>query len=194
MNLEGTETARSLMKAFAGESQARNRYMIYAEKAHQEGLHQIAQIFTITASNEDAHAKQFFQAMNEYGLNQRTVDIAADFPVAINNTMTNLESAAQGEHEEHAKLYPEYAQIAGQEGFPGIAKLFSDIASIEKNHEERFRAFYELVRDNELLKKDVEITWICDVCGYVYTGTEPPKICPVCKNPQGYYQVYRKDY
>ena len=194
MNLEGTETARSLMKAFAGESQARNRYTFYAQVARKEGLIQIAQVFQLTAANEEVHAKEFFKAVNEGNLNQRTVDIGADFPVALNDTLTNLESAAQGEHEEYAALYPQFGQIAAEEGFPGIAKLFQNIASIEKNHEERFLAFYDLVKKNQLLKKDVEIAWVCSVCGYVHTGMEPPQICPVCKHEKGYYQVDIKAY
>ena len=194
MNLEGTETARSLMKAFAGESQARNRYTFYAQVARKEGLIQIAQIFQLTATNEEAHAKEFFKGMNEGNLNQRTVDIGADFPVALNDTLTNLESVAQGEHEEHAELYPQFSQIAAEEGFPVIAKLFSNIASIEKDHEERFRAFYDLVKKDQLLKKDVQIAWVCSVCGYVHMGTEPPQICPVCKHEKGYYQVDIKAY
>lgn len=193
MNLEGTETARSLMKAFAGESQARNRYTFYAQTARKEGFIQIADIFTLTAHNEEYHAKEFFKAMNAGNLNQRTVDIAADFSVALNDTLTNLESAAQGEHEEHAALYPEFARIAHQEGFPVIATLFTNIASIEKDHEERFRLFYEKIRKNELLKKDIEVEWICSVCGYVHLGTEPPKACPVCKHDQGYYKLNVKD-
>ena len=194
MNLEGTETARSLMKAFAGESQARNRYTFYAQVARKEGLIQIAQVFQLTAANEEVHAKELFKSMNEGNLNQRTVDIGADFPVALNDTLTNLESAAQGEHEEYAALYPQFGQIAAEEGFPGIAKLFQNIASIEKNHEERFLAFYDLVKKNQLLKKDVEIAWVCSVCGYVHTGMEPPQICPVCKHEKGYYQVDIKAY
>lgn len=194
MNLEGTETARSLMKAFAGESQARNRYTFYAQVARKEGLIQVASIFNVTASNEEAHAKEFFKAMNEGNLNQRTVDIAADFPVALNDTVVNLESAAQGEHEEHAELYPEFARIAAEEGFPGISKLFSNIATIEKDHEERFLAFRDLVQKDQLLKKDIEVAWICSVCGFVHVGTEPPKVCPVCKHEKGYYQVNFKSY
>ena len=194
MNLEGTETARSLMKAFAGESQARNRYTFYAQVGRKEGLIQIAQVFHLTAANEEVHAKEFFKAMNEGNLNQRTVDIGADFPVALNDTLTNLESAAQGEHVEYAALYPQFGQIAAEEGFSGIAKLFQNIASIEKNHEERFLAFYDLVKKNQLLKKDVEIAWVCSVCGYVHTGMEPPQICPVCKHEKGYYQVDIKAY
>lgn len=194
MNLEGTETARSLMKAFAGESQARNRYTFYAQVAHKEGLIQIEDIFKVTASNEEAHAKEFFKAMNEGNLNQRTVDIGADFPVALNDTLTNLESAAQGEHEEHAKLYPEFARIAAEEGFPGISRLFANITTIEQDHEERFLAFRDLLQKDQLLKKDIEVAWICSVCGFVHVGNEPPKVCPVCKHEKGYYQVNIKSY
>ena len=127
----------NLMKAFAGESQARNRYTFYEKIARQEGYIQISNIFHETAANEESHAKRFFIFLNDGGLNQKTVDIGADFPVALNDTLTNLVSASQGEHEEWHDLYPEFAKVADEEGFPIIAATFRNIAQVEQHHEER---------------------------------------------------------
>lgn len=190
-NLEGTETARSLMKAFAGESQARNRYTFYEKEARKEGYAVLADIFHETAANEEAHAKRFFDLMNQYGLNQRTVDIGADFPVSLNDTMTNLISASQGEHEEWDQLYPKFAEVALAEGFPQVATVFKLIASIEKFHEERFKKCVQLLRDGELFKKPLGVQWICSVCGYIHEGVSAPEICPVCQHPQSYYRVLK---
>ena len=179
MKLEGSKTEANLIAALAGESQASVKYQLYAEKARQDGYEEMAQIFETTARNEKAHAQQWYEYLHGGQM--------AD-------TKENLKLAASGEHYEWSDMYPSFAKTAKEEGFTEIAKKMELIASIEKDHEERFRAFYDLVKKDQLLKKDVQIAWVCSVCGYVHMGTEPPQICPVCKHEKGYYQVDIKAY
>ena len=193
-SLEGTQTATNLMKAFAGESQARNRYTFYEKIARQEGYIQIENIFHEKPANEESHAKRFFIFLNDGGLNQKTVDIGADFPVALNDTLTNLVSASQGEHEEWHDLYPEFAKVADEEGFPIIAATFRNIAKVEQHHEERFLTLADNMKNDQVFRKDAKVAWICQVCGYIHEGEEAPKICPACQHPQGFYKLWVRDY
>lgn len=188
-NLVGKETAKNLMKAFAGESQARNRYVFFAAVARKEGFIHIANIFQETADNEEAHAKRFWNLMHNGGLNQEAIAIAADFPVAQGTTYDNLISASQGEHEEGFELYPEYAKTAEQEGLPNIAAIFNAIASIEKFHEDRFLSLAETIKKGQVFQKPQDSKWICTVCGYIYEGTSAPEVCPACGHPQSYYRI-----
>lgn len=188
MQLKGTETADNLMKAFSGESQARNRYIFFAETARHEGYIEMADIFEETAANEQAHAKRFYQFLTEGGLNHEAVTVGADYPVSMGDTRENLLSAAQGEHEEWAALYKEAAETAQQEGFPMIAAAYQAIAKVEEFHEQRFLELKERIEQNEVFKRSEKIKWICTVCGYIYEGYEPPKICPSCNHTQNYYK------
>lgn len=188
-NLVGKETAKSLMKAFAGESQARNRYVFYASVARKEGFIHIADVFQETADNEEAHAKRFWNLMHTGGLNQEAIAIEADFPVAQGSTYDNLISASQGEHEEGFELYPQFADIAEKEGLYAVAAIFKAIASIEKFHEDRFLSLAETVKQGQVFQKPQETKWICTVCGYIHEGTSAPEVCPACGHPQSYYRT-----
>ena len=188
MNLKGTQTAVNLMKAFAGESQARNRYVIFAETARREGYMEMAEIFEVTASNEQAHAKRFYQFLTDGGYNHEAVTIEADFPVSLGTTQENLISAAQGEHEEWAELYPEAADTAEKEGFPVIAAAYKAIAKVEQFHESRYQNLQERMEQNQVFSRPEKTTWICMVCGYIHEGYEAPKICPSCSHTQSYYK------
>lgn len=188
--IKGTETEKNLLKAFAGESQARSRYMRFASTAKKEGYEQIAAIFQETADNEYQHASQFFKKL-EGG----PVEITATYPAGkVGTTLENLEQAAEGENEEHTKLYPDFARVAMEEGLADIAKLFEDIATIEKHHEDRFRQLYNNVKSETVFKKSEKRNWICRVCGYEVYDNEPPHICPVCAHPQAHYQLKVENY
>ena len=188
LQLKGTETADNLMKAFAGESQARNRYMFFAEVARRDGYMEMAEIFKLTADNEQAHAKRFYNLLVEGGLNHEAITIGADFPVSLGDTHENLISAAQGEHEEWSSLYKEGAETAEKEGFASVAAVFRAIAKVEEFHEQRYLELKERLERNEVFKRPEKIQWICMVCGYIYEGYEPPKICPSCSHAQSYYK------
>ncbi|WP_163195223.1 rubrerythrin [Clostridium thermarum] len=187
-SLKGTKTAENLMKAFAGESQARNRYTYYASVAKKEGYVQIANIFTETADNEKEHAKRFFKFLNE-SLNTEMVEITASYPVGLADTKANLLAAANGENEEWVDLYPEFARVADEEGFPAVAVAFRKIAEVEKHHEERYRKLLENLENNKVFKKDTELMWKCNNCGYIHVGESAPQTCPACLHPQGYFEV-----
>ncbi|SEF91789.1 Rubrerythrin [Caloramator fervidus] len=193
MNLKGSRTAENLMKAFAGESQARTRYTYYASQAKKEGFIQISNIFMETAENEKEHAKVFFKFLNEE-LKGDVVKITADYPVALSSTLDNLKYAANGEKEEWAELYPEFAKIAEEEGFHEIAEAFRKIAEVEKRHEERYRKLYENLLNGKVFKKDKKVLWKCNNCGYIHEGEEAPEVCPACKHPQGYFEVFVENY
>lgn len=186
--LKGTDTAENLMRGFAGESQARNRYTYYASVAKKEGYIQISNIFTETAGNELSHAKQFFKFLNEQ-LNGESVEINAGYPVGLGDTKANLLSASNGENEEWTKIYPSFGDVAQKEGFPEIALAFRKIAEVEKHHDERFRALLTSLESNTIYHRETPVKWLCNNCGYIYEGTDAPKICPVCKHPLGYFQV-----
>ena len=176
------------MKAFAGESQARNRYTYYASVAKKEGYVQIANLFTETADNEKEHAKRFFKFLNE-SLDGEMVDITAAYPVGLGDTKANLLGAANGENEEWSDLYPEFAKVADEEGFPAVAVAFRKIAEVEKHHEARYRKLLENLENGTIFKKETEVLWKCNNCGYIHTGEEAPKVCPACIHPQGYFEV-----
>ena len=184
-SLKGTRTEKNLLAAFAGESQARNRYTFFAGQAKKEGLIQIQKIFEETAENEKEHAKRFFKFL-EGGI----VEITATFPAGtIGTTLENLTASANGENEEHTKLYPEAAAIANEEGFPEIAKVFLLIASVEKHHEERYRAIAKNLEKGTVFKKDKPTLWKCNNCGYIYEGKSAPDQCPACLHPQAYFEI-----
>lgn len=191
--LKGTDTAENLMRGFAGESQARNRYTYYASVAKKEGYIQISNIFTETAGNELAHAKVFFKFLNEQ-LNGDSVEINAGYPVGLGDTKANLLSGVNGETEEWTEVYPSFGNVAEKEGFPEIALAFRKVAEIEKHHAERFKLLLTSLENNTIYHRDSPVKWICSNCGYIYEGTDAPKICPVCKHPQGYYEVLTEKY
>ena len=184
-SIKGTRTEKNLATSFAGESQARMRYTYFASAAKKEGFEQISAIFTETADQEKEHAKRMFKWL-EGGM----VEITASYPAGvIGTTLENLKAAAAGENEEWSLDYPRFADIADEEGFPAIAKMYREIAVAEKGHEERYRAFVKNV-----FKKDVETVWQCRNCGYVHVGTEAPEICPACLHPQAYFEVKKNNY
>jgi len=189
--LKGSRTEQNLLKAFAGESQASNRYTFYAKMAVKEGYQQIAAIFNETAANEQAHAKQFFKY-----LEGRMVEITATYPAGDLNgsTAENLESAANGENEEWSDLYPAFADMADGEDFPEIAKRFRNIAKVEAHHEERYRALKRNIDEGKVFEKDEKVTWICRKCGFVHTGAKALAKCPACDHPTDYQEVYAANY
>jgi rubrerythrin len=192
-SLKGTKTAENLMKAFAGESQARTRYTYYASTAKKEGYVQISNLFTETADNEKEHAKRFYKFLLE-DLQGEMVNIHADYPVAWGDTKANLLAAAKGENEEWSELYPHFADIADQEGFPAVATVFRKIAEVEKHHEARYRKLYENLVNGTVVKKDHTVEWKCNNCGYIHTGDHAPELCPACIHPQGFFEVFVETY
>jgi rubrerythrin len=189
-SIQGTRTEQNLLKSFAGESQARNRYTYFASVAKKEGYEQIAAIFEETANQEKEHAKRMFKFL-EGGM----VEITATYPAGvISTTAENLKEAAGGEHEEWSELYPFFAQVADEEGFPQIAAMYRMISVAEKGHEERYLALLHNVETNEVFEKTDEVTWQCRNCGYIHTGKTPPEICPACLHPQAYFEVEKKNY
>ncbi|RLA86933.1 MAG: rubrerythrin family protein [Deltaproteobacteria bacterium] len=188
--LKGTQTEKNLLTAFAGESQARNRYSFFASQARKEGYEQIAAIFAETAENEKEHAKRLFKSL-EGG----EVQIQASFPAGvIGDTASNLEAAAKGENYEHTQMYPEFARVARKEGFPEIAAAFEAIAVAEREHERRYRALLENIREGKVFRKDRPVKWRCRNCGYVHEGTEAPERCPSCDHPRAYFEVLAENW
>ncbi len=189
-SLKGSKTEQNLLKAFAGESQARNRYSYFASAARKEGFEQISVIFLETADNEKEHAKVFFKH-----LEGRDVEITATYPAGkIGTTAENLKAAADGEKMEWGTLYPEFEGIARQEGFNEIADSFKEIAEVEQQHEKRYIKLLENVKNGLVFKKPNVVRWKCRNCGYVHEGTEPPKECPACKHPQSFYELMAENY
>jgi rubrerythrin len=189
-SVKGTKTEKNLLKAFAGESQARNRYTYFASTARKEGFEQIANVFTETAENEKEHAKVFFKYL-EGG----DVEVLGSYPAGVvKDTKANLEAAADGEKFEWTKLYADFAWIAKEDGFPEIARSFEQIAKVERFHESRYRKLAASVANGEVFKKKSAVKWHCTNCGYVFEGTEAPKECPACKHPQSYYEVLAENY
>ncbi|MBU3160344.1 rubrerythrin family protein [Clostridium frigoris] len=186
--LKGTETAQNLMKSFAGESQARNRYTYYSSVAKKEGYIQISNIFTETAANEKEHAERFFKFLNR-DLCGEVVEINATYPVALGDTKVNLLAGANGENEEWTDLYPTFAKVADKEGFPEIAVIYRKIAEVEKHHEERYRQLLSNVENNTVFNKEEIVMWKCGNCGYIFEGKSAPKLCPACAHPQGYFEI-----
>jgi rubrerythrin len=189
-SIKGSKTEKNLLAAFAGESQARNRYTYFASAAIKEGFEQIAHIFLETAENEKEHAKVFFKHL-EGG----DVEITASYPAGvIADTKSNLEAAAAGEQMEWTTIYANFAAIAKEEGFPEIARSFEQIAKVEMFHEGRYRKLIQNIVNNEAFKKKTPVKWHCINCGYIFEGTEAPKECPACKHPQSYYEVLAENY
>jgi len=187
-SLKGSKTAENLLKSFAGESQARNRYTYYASIAKKEGYVQISNIFTETADNEKEHAKRFFKFLKEDFV-QEAIEITASYPVALGDTKANLLAAANGENEEWTEVYPEFAKIAKEEGYIEVAVVFDKIASVEKHHEERYKALLANIESGSLFEKEEEVFWKCANCGYIHKGKQALKVCPACAHPQGYFEV-----
>lgn len=177
MDLKGSQTEKNLWAAFAGESQARNKYTYYASKAKKDGYVQISSIFAETADNEKEHAKMWFKLV-----------------AGIGDTVDNLKAAAAGENEEWTSMYPEFAKVAREEGFDKIANLFEMVAKIEKEHEERYKLLVKNIEEDTVFKKGEKIIWQCLNCGYVCEATEAPEVCPVCAHPQSYFQQVAKNY
>lgn len=184
-NIKGTQTEKNLIAAFAGESQARNRYTYFASKARKEGYDQIAFVFEETANQEKEHAKRFFSFL-EGG----DVVVSADFPAGVvATTYENLKAAAAGEHHEHTKLYPDFARIANQEGFSAIAQVFLAISVAEKQHEKRYLDLATNIEANRVFQRDQETVWRCRNCGYLHQGENAPQSCPACAHPQAYFEL-----
>ena len=179
MKLKGSKTEQNLMTAFAGESQARNKYTYYASKAKKDGYEQIAAIFEETANNEKEHAKMWFKELHD-----------GEVP----STIDNLKDAADGENYEWTEMYEEFAKVAEEEGFKAIAAKFRGVAAIEKEHEERYRQLLKNVKEGLVFSKDGDKVWICRNCGHVHIGKEAPKVCPVCAHPQSYFEVKADNY
>ncbi len=195
MNLKGTKTAENLMKAFAGESQARTRYTFYSSVANKEGFKQISKIFIETADNEKEHAKRFYKFLLQgFDKLPEMIEIKASFPVAQGTTVENLIAAADGENEEWDELYPEFAKQADEEGFAEIAEVFRKIAEVEKHHEARYRKLAENIKNNKVFTKDSKIQWKCGNCGYIQEGDTAPEECPACAHPQGHFEVQIENY
>lgn len=187
----GTKTEKNLLKAFAGESQARNRYSMFAKKAKEEGFEQIAALFLETADNERVHAARFFSFL-ESG---EGLEITAAYPAGIvKSTYENLIHAAEGENEEHTILYPGFAAVAKEEGFPEVAAAFTLIAKVEVEHELRYRKLAENVKSDHVFKKDGKSRWKCRECGYVHEGLEAPGTCPTCLHPKAYFELKEYNY
>lgn len=176
-NLKGTKTLENLMAAFAGESQARNKYTYYASKAKKEGYEQIAELFTETANQEKEHAKIWFKLFH-----------------GIGDTMENLKDAAQGENDEWTDMYPRMAKEAREEGFDEIADLFEGVAAVEKVHEEKYRKLLANIEEGIVFSRDGDRVWQCRNCGHIHVGKQAPEVCPVCNHPQAYFELKKENY
>lgn len=189
-SLRGTQTEKNLLKSFAGESQARNRYTYFASAARKEGYEQIANMFLETAENEKEHAKIFFKFL-EGG----DVEITASYPAGkIGTTKENLQEAAAGENMEWTTIYSDFSKTAKDEGFPEVATAFEQIAKVEKFHESRYRKLINNISSGEVFKKKENTKWHCINCGYVHEGKEAPQKCPACQHPQAFYEVLAENY
>jgi rubrerythrin len=190
MKLKGSQTEKNLLIAFAGESQARNRYSYFAGQAKKEGYEQIAAIFEETANQEKEHAKREFKFL-EGG----EVEITAAYPAGvIGSTLENLKAVAGGEHYENTSMYPEFAKTAEKEGFPAIADVFKSIAVAEKRHEQRYVALAKNIADGVVFKRSKPVRWVCRNCGYVHEGTEAPDLCPACAHPKAHFELEAVNY
>lgn len=189
-SLKGSRTEQNLLKAFAGESQARMRYDYFASQAKKEGLEQISALFMETSLNEKEHAKRFFKFL-EGG----PVEITATYPAGIiGTTLQNLQAAAEGEHEEWTELYPAFAKIAEEEGFKEVAVAFKMISKVEQAHEARYSKLYKNLEEGRVFEKDGVVVWKCLNCGYLHEGKKAPKTCPACLHPQSYFEVQEVNY
>ncbi len=189
-SIKGTQTEKNLLASFAGEGQARNRYTYWASVAKKEGYHQISYIFELTANQEKEHAERFFKFL-EGG----EVEIQGTFPAGvIGTTLENLQEAAQNEHEEGDELYPRFAEIAQEEGFPEIAALWRSVSIAERAHEKRYLELANNIITGKVFKREENVVWQCRNCGYIMTGKEPPQKCPSCDHAQGYFELMMKNW
>jgi rubrerythrin len=189
-NIKGTKTEKNLLTAFAGESQARNRYTYFASQAKKEGYEQMSHIFEETANQEKEHAKRLFNL-----LQGGEVEISASFPAGVvGSTLENLKASAAGEKYEHTEMYPGFAKIADAEGLPDIAKVFRSIAIAEKQHEKRYNALLANIEAGRVFKRDKEVVWRCRNCGYLHTGNEAPDECPACAHPKAHFELLGENY
>ncbi len=190
MSLKGSQTEKNLLAAFAGESQARNRYTFAAKVAKKEGYEQISAVFLATAENERQHAKRFFRFL-EGGM----VEVVAKYPAGIiGSTLENLRASAAGENEEHTIIYPEFARIAKEEGFPQIAAQFNTIAKVEMHHEARYLKLADLVDQGAYFKRGAPVKWVCRECGYIHEGPNAPAVCACCEHPQSHFELLVEAY
>lgn len=189
-SLKGSKTETNILAAFAGESQARNRYTYFASKAKKDGFVQIASIFEETANQEKEHAKRLFKLL-EGG----EVEVTAGFPAGvIDTTLENLRASAEGENYEHTEMYPEFAKVAREEGFDDIAEVFEAIAVAEKQHEKRYLDLAANIEAGRVFKRGTEVTWRCRNCGYLHNGEEAPETCPACAHPQAHFELLGENY
>ena len=189
-SLKGTKTEQNLLKAFAGESQARMRYNYFAKQAKKEGLEQVAAIFEETAENEKEHAKRFFKF-----LDGGMVEITASYPAGIiGTTADNLKASADGENEEWTELYPEFAKIAEEEGFKEVAVAFKMIAKVEAAHEKRYRTLYDNLEEGKIFERNGKVIWKCRNCGFIHEAEKAPKTCPACLHSQAYFEIKESNY
>lgn len=190
MSIEGTQTEKNLLKAFAGESQAKNRYEFFAKVAKKEGYEQISALFTKTAGQEQSHAKTFFKY-----LEGDNVEVTVSYPSGkIGTTIENIEAAALGENEEYSEMYPEFARIAADEGFKEISAMFKIIGKIESVHERRFRKLLNNLKNDEVFSRNEVKNWECRKCGYIHEGKTAPQVCPGCRHPQAYFEIEEDNY
>ena len=190
MGIKGSKTEQNLLKSFAGESQARNRYTFFASQAKKDGFEQIAAIFEDTAANEKEHAEVFFKYLEGGPL-----EITATYPAGkIGTTAENLLAAAEGEKEEWSELYPDFAQVAKEEGFDDVAESFTEISEVEEQHEIRYRKLLANVETGRVFKRDTTVKWHCRNCGYIHEGPDAPDECPACKHAQAYYELWVEAY
>lgn len=193
-SLKGSRTAENLMKSFAGECQARTRYTYYSSIAKKEGYVQISNIFMETAEQEKEHAKRFYKFLKEDFVDE-AIEIQASYPVSFHQeTNKNLKAAAAGENEEWTDLYPTFAKVADEEGYPEIAVVYRRIIEVERFHENRYKKLLENIENGTVFKKDKVVLWKCNNCGYIYEGEEAPLACPACAHPQGYFEVYAQNF
>ena len=184
-SVKGTQTEKNLLTAFAGESQARNRYTYFASKAKKEGYVQIAQIFEETANQEKEHAKRFFSF-----LDGGEVEFTAAFPAGVvGSTLENLKAAAAGENYEHTEMYPGFAKVAREEGFEAVAMVFDKVSVAEKQHEKRYKDLAANIESDKVFKREEPVVWRCINCGYLHEGADAPEMCPACAHPKSYYEL-----
>lgn len=195
-SLLGTRTIENLLKSFAGECQARGRYTMFQKRAVHDGFEQIAKVFQETADNELVHSEIFYKHILKHTEPEviHNINIQAQYPVFFGDTLQNLKAAAMGEHEEATILYPEFAKIADEEGFPEIAFSYNKIILVEKVHEERYLDLADNVKHGTVFKKPKEVVWKCSKCGYHHVGTDALKVCPVCGYSQSYFELYTRNY
>ena len=193
-SLKNTRTAENLLKAFAGESQARNRYTFFANVARKQGYIQIANIFMETAEQEREHAKRFYDFLKD-DYKDDSIEITASYPVSLHEeTKDNLRAAAMGENEEWADMYPEFSKVAREEGFIEVAIAFERIADVEKHHERRYRKLLSNIENGQVFKREEKSYWKCGNCGYIHEGYEAPVKCPACMHPKSYFELLNENY